>query len=83
MWRCQWPTMASGNCSSMNNEIAGKILSEVRGSSDVREAIANEANATSTIIASIQCMSRKRVEEGTHTWDTYPKSRVKRLHKGA
>ncbi len=40
--------MANGNWRSMNREIAGKILSEVRGVSEVNAATANELNATST-----------------------------------
>lgn len=41
--------MASGNCRSMNNEIAGNILSDVRGVSEVIAAMAKELNATSTV----------------------------------
>ena len=38
--------MASGNCKSMNKEIAGKIMSEVRGFEDVNAAVAKELKAT-------------------------------------
>lgn len=38
--------MASGNCRSMNKEIAGKIMSEVRGFEDVSAAVAKELKAT-------------------------------------
>jgi hypothetical protein len=39
--------MASGNCRSMNNAIAGKMTSDVRGLDEVNAAVANELNATS------------------------------------
>ena len=41
-------TMARGNCRSMNSEIAGKILSDVRDMSEVRAAVAKELKATRT-----------------------------------
>lgn len=40
-------TMANGNCNNINNEIAGKMMSEVKGRDDTVAAVANEANATS------------------------------------
>lgn len=40
-------TMARGNCSSMNNEIAGNMMSEVRGFDDTAAAVAKELKATS------------------------------------
>jgi len=39
-------TIARGNCRSMNNEIAGKIMSAVNGLDNVRAAMANELKAT-------------------------------------
>ena len=41
-------TMTSGNWSSIYKEMAGNILSEVNGTSEVYAATANELNATST-----------------------------------
>ena len=41
-------TMARGNCKSKNKEIAGNILSEVKGCDDVAAATAKELKATST-----------------------------------
>jgi hypothetical protein len=40
-------TIASGNCSNMNNAIAGKMISDVSGLDDVSAAVAKELNATS------------------------------------
>jgi hypothetical protein len=40
--------MARGNCSSMNNEMAGNIMSLVNGFEENFEAAAKELNATST-----------------------------------
>ncbi len=40
--------MLRGNCSSIYSEMAGKILSDVNGESDVYAATAKELNATST-----------------------------------
>ena len=42
------PTIANGNCKSMKRDIAGKILSDVKGDEDVKAAVANELNATKT-----------------------------------
>lgn len=41
--------MASGKESSINNEIAGKITSAVRGVLEKTEAVAKELNATITM----------------------------------
>jgi hypothetical protein len=41
-------TIARGNCSSMNNEMAGNIMSLVNGLEDILAAVAKELNATST-----------------------------------
>jgi len=43
----EYRTISSGNCKSMNNDIAGKIKSEVRGLEDMVAAVAKELNATS------------------------------------
>jgi hypothetical protein len=40
--------MARGYCSSMNNDIAGNMMSLVRGLEDILAAAAKELNATST-----------------------------------
>jgi hypothetical protein len=40
-------TISRGNCKSMNNDIAGKIKSEVSGLEDMVAAVAKELNATS------------------------------------
>lgn len=40
-------TMASGNCKSINNAIAGKMTSDVKGLDEVNAAVAKELNATS------------------------------------
>lgn len=39
--------MAKGNWRSMNKEIAGKIMSDVRGLLETRAAVASELKATS------------------------------------
>jgi hypothetical protein len=39
-------TIAKGNWSNINSEIAGKIISEVRGRDEATAAVANEAKAT-------------------------------------
>jgi len=38
--------MARGNCRSMNSEMAGKMMSEVRGVEETNAAVAKELNAT-------------------------------------
>ena len=40
-------TISKGNCKSINNDIAGKIKSEVRGLDDMVAAVAKELKATS------------------------------------
>ena len=40
-------TISKGNCKSINNDIAGKIKSEVRGLEDMVAAVAKELKATS------------------------------------
>ena len=72
-------TTLSGNCKSMNSEIAGKILSDVRGALDVADATANELNATST---AGQRQHRKNVcvSENGLTRDATPERRVERGH---
>jgi hypothetical protein len=42
------PTIARGNCNSMNSDIAGKIMSLVSGPGNILAAVAKELNATST-----------------------------------
>jgi len=42
-------TIARGNCNSMNSDIAGNIMSLVRGLEDILAAVAKELNATSTM----------------------------------
>ena len=72
--------MAKGNPSSMNNEMAGKILSEVSGTSDVMEAVANELKATSTVrIALSECVSTRT--SILLTRDTSPESSIQRLQR--
>ena len=39
-------TISRGNCKSINNDIEGKIRSEVRGLEDTMAAVAKELNAT-------------------------------------
>ena len=43
----EYRTVSRGNCKSINNDIAGKIKSEVRGLEDTAAAVAKELNATS------------------------------------
>jgi hypothetical protein len=43
-------TIAIGNCSSTNRDIAGKMISEVRGLEEIRAAIAKEQNPTNTTV---------------------------------
>ena len=43
----EYRTISRGNCKSINNDIAGKIKSEVRGLEDMVAAVAKELNATS------------------------------------
>jgi hypothetical protein len=43
----EYRTISRGNCRSINNDIAGKIKSEVRGLEDTAAAVAKELNATS------------------------------------
>jgi hypothetical protein len=38
--------MANGNWSNINSEMAGKMISAVKGREDIVAAVANEANAT-------------------------------------
>ena len=42
----EYRTISKGNCKSINNDIAGKIKSEVRGLEDIVAAVAKELNAT-------------------------------------
>ena len=42
----EYLTISRGNCKSINNDIAGKIKSEVRGLEDMVAAVAKELNAT-------------------------------------
>ncbi len=46
-------TIARGNWSSMKREMEGKILSDVRGASEVNAAVAKELKATSTVVESL------------------------------
>lgn len=43
----EYQTISRGNCNSINNAIAGKIKSDVRGLEDTMAAVAKELNATS------------------------------------
>ena len=43
-------TIARGNCSSMNKDIAGNITSLVNGFEETFAAVAKELNATNTVI---------------------------------
>ena len=74
-------TIASGNCSSMNNEIAGNIMSLVNGFEDILAAVAKELNATSTA----RHPTRSNNNQGapsleTPTWNATPKCCVQCLH---
>lgn len=40
--------MAKGNCNSINKDIAGKIISGVRGFDEVTAAVAKELKATNS-----------------------------------
>lgn len=42
-------TIAKGNWRSIKRDMAGKMISEVRGIEDVNAAAAKELNATSTV----------------------------------
>ena len=42
----KYRTISRGNCKSINNDIAGKIKSEVRGLEEMVAAVAKELNAT-------------------------------------
>ena len=42
-------TIARGNCSSMNKDIAGNITSLVNGFEEIVAAVAKELNATNTV----------------------------------
>jgi len=42
-------TIARGNCSSMNKDIAGNITSLVNGFEEIVAAVAKELNATNTM----------------------------------
>ena len=44
------PTIAKGNCKSMNKEMDGKITSEVKGTGEETAATAKELKATKTVI---------------------------------
>jgi hypothetical protein len=45
-------TIARGNCSSMNKDIAGNITSLVNGFEEIVAAVAKELNATNTVTLS-------------------------------
>lgn len=73
--------MARGNCSSMNNEMAGNIMSLVNGLEENFEAAAKELNATSTA----QHPTGSENNLGTAcqeapTWNATPKSCVHCLY---
>ena len=55
--------MARGNCRSMNNEMAGKIMSAVIGVEEVNAAVANELNPTRSGIPLHKVMFR--------AWEVY------------
>ena len=42
----EYRTISRGSCKSINNDIAGKIKSEVRGLEDMVADVAKELNAT-------------------------------------
>lgn len=62
----------------MKSEIAGKILSEVKGDDDVNAAVANELNATKTR-RPYEYRWSLRDEQLVHTWNPGPKSHVEGL----
>ena len=74
-------TIVRGNCSNMNNEIAGNIMSLVNGFEDILAARAKELNATSTA----RHPTRSNNNQGTEslkalTWNAAPKCCVQCLH---
>ena len=74
-------TIVRGNCSNMNNEIAGNIMSLVNGFEDILAARAKELNATSTA----RHPTRSNNNQGTvsleaPTWNAAPKCCVQCLH---
>lgn len=58
-------TIARGNCSSMNTEIAGNIMSLVNGLEENLAAVAKELNATSTA----RHPTRSDNDLGTASWE--------------